>query len=299
MNLERLNEEFSIAGHLTFIEGPGGLPQALINNSLATATVSVYAGQVLAFKPKTTEQDLFFVSELAHYQDGKAIKGGIPLCWPWFGDDPEQRGRASHGFVRNRMWRVNSSQVLDDGRTELILGLSSSKQTQEIWPHRFELRLEVIVGHEMEVNLVTVNKDDHDISISQALHTYFLVGDVTSVQVHGLEDRRYLDKLDGFTEKKQSGAITVNAGVDRIYLDTATPLVIEDGSLDRQIQISSAGSQSAVVWNPWIENAAQMADFKDDDYLRMICVETTNAGPDRVTVKPAESYRLGAVFKVD
>lgn len=298
MELERLNEDFAIAGHLTLIEGDGGLLLAKVSNRYAEALISVYAGQVLSYKPKGFDQDLFFVSGLAYFEEGKSIKGGIPVCWPWFGDDPEKRGRPSHGFVRNRQWRINSTAVVNEDCTELVLGMSSSKETHAFWPHDFELRLEVIVGETLDVRLVTVNKNKHEISITQALHSYFQVGDVTTVQVHGLDGCQYLDKLEGFKEKTQQGAVTVNMGVDRIYLDTGSQVEIDDASLQRKIVIDSQGSHSTVVWNPWDEISQAMADLGDDDYQQMICVETTNAATDQVTIQPAQSYTLGASFKL-
>lgn len=135
MTLEQLNADYALTHQLThqltFVEGPGGLPMIEINNPLAKATISVYGGQVLSFQP-VGAADLLFLSEQAYYAEGKAIKGGAPVCWPWFGADPEGKGRAAHGFVRNRMWNVNSTETLEDGETKVVLGLSDSEATREI-----------------------------------------------------------------------------------------------------------------------------------------------------------------------
>lgn len=295
MNIEQLNADFAIDGQLEFTEGKGGLIHARIDNGLAVAVVSTYAGQVLSFRPAGEEKDLLFVSEAAHHSPGKAIKGGIPVCWPWFGGDP----RGAHGFVRNRQWQVLETRGLDDGATRITLGMGSNEATREIWPHDFELRLQVTVGRSLEIALISRNSNDHALGLGQALHTYFSLGDIARARVMGLEDKRYIDKVDGGREKIQHGAVHIDGEVDRIYLDVDGDLVIRDPAWDRRIRIAASGSRSAVVWNPWVEKAASMGDFQDDEYQGMLCVETANAGPDEVTLEPGDEYRLGARYSVE
>ena len=222
----------------------------------------MYAGQVLSYRPTSATEDLMFLSEKAYYQTGKAIKGGTPICWPWFGPDPEGLGRASHGFVRNRLWSMQSTTTTPEQETKVTLGLKNTAETREIWPHAFELAIEITVGKTLTIALITRNTGDQPFPITQALHTYFKIGDITSVQVCGLEDKKYIDKVDGGTQKNQSGLITITEEVDRIYMDVSPELVIEDPTLKRKIRIKSTGSQTAIVWNPWVDNSVKMADFK-------------------------------------
>ena len=298
MNFDQLCE-YEIENELQFVDIEHGFTYIEINNAKAHATISTYSGQVLSYRPKSQKDDLLFVSDRAYYEDGKAIKGGIPVCWPWFGADPDDLGRPAHGFVRNRQWEVTGSESLANGSTKVILGMVDSNETRKIWPHTFKLSIEITVGDSLKLALVTRNSGDDSIAISQALHTYFYVGDISKVQVLGLDGIDYLDKVDGFAEKTQSGPVTINGEVDRIYKGVTGELVIEDESLGRRIRIASSGCSTAVVWNPWSEIAASMGDLDDDDYKKMICVETANAGPETVEIAAGSEYRLEAEYTIE
>ena len=298
MNFEQLENEFGIKEQLEFVEGQGNLHLVHIRNKFANAIISTYAGQVLSYKPVDQEEDLLFLSEAAYFQQGKAIKGGIPVCWPWFGPDPEDKGRAAHGFVRNRERQVMATESLPDGSTSITLGIDSDEDTLGIWPVEFELRIQITVGDSLDVKLSTTNRSEQDITISQALHTYFRVGEISRAQVEGLEGNSYIDKLDNQAVKTQQGAVTIAAEVDRIYTDVNNSLIINDESLQRRLNISSTGSHSAVVWNPWVEVAKSMGDLLDEEYQSMLCVETTNAGPDTVNIPAGDTYTLGASYSI-
>ncbi|MBU0656723.1 MAG: D-hexose-6-phosphate mutarotase [Gammaproteobacteria bacterium] len=284
---------------ITQIEGKGGLPMINVSNEHAEALISVYAGQVLSFTPKGAA-DVLFVSDKAYYAAGKAIKGGVPICWPWFGADPEGKGRPAHGFMRNRMWEVWGSSENADGSSSVTLGVESSPETLAIWPHAFKLAMEITVGKTLQLALVTHNTGDAAFSITQAMHTYFSVGDIAQTRVTGLEGTQYIDKAAGAggAIKQQDGAVGIAAEVDRVYLDVPAALAIVDGALNRSIRITSSGNKTAVVWNPWAEIAASMADLQDDDYTRFVCVETTNAVDDVVEVPAGGEFRLVAEYAV-
>ncbi len=298
MNLSELNKRFGITDQLDFVEGKGGLTIAVIKNKFASAVVSLYAGQVLSYRPVNTNSDLMFLSEQAYYQTGKAIKGGVPVCWPWFGPDPQGKGRPAHGFARNSEWTVIDSGTASNGATRLVLELKLNETTRALWDGEIEARLDIEVGESLKLKLTTTNKGKETIELSQALHTYFNVGDIAKTSVNGLEDKTYIDKVDGSKEKTQSGEVTINTEVDRIYTDIKNRLVINDIELGRKIHIESEGSNSAVVWNPWKKIAAGMADLGDEDYKRMLCVETTNAGPDIVSIAPGGRYSMSAEYSI-
>lgn len=299
MTIDQLNTDYGIKDQLTFVEGPSGFPIIDIQNAKATARISAYGGQVLSFQPVSESEDLLFVSGNAYYQAGKAIKGGIPICWPWFGPDPEGLGRPNHGFVRNRLWNVSATNSTASGDTTVTLSLTNTEETQTIWSCAFDLNIEISVGQMLTVALVTRNRGEQPFPITQALHTYFTIGDITQVQVLGLDNLCYLDKVDGGTEKTQEGAVAIAQEVDRIYTDVPSELIIADAALDRQIHIASTGSKTAVVWNPWVDISEKMADLEDDDYKRFVCVETTNAADDIVEVAPGTEFRLTATYRVE
>jgi glucose-6-phosphate 1-epimerase len=298
MDIGQINARFALPGRLQAVAGPGGLPMLDLDSGAARARISIYAGQVLAFRPAGQAEDLLFASANAYYTPGKAIKGGIPVCWPWFGPDPEGLGRPAHGFVRTRSWQLLETEALADGRVRVRLGLSDSEETRAIWPRTFALELQATVGETLTTALVTRNRGDTAFTLSQALHSYLRVGDIDRVQVRGLEATRYLDKLDRGTEKRQEGPVRISGEVDRIYTGVPPELAIEDAALGRRIFIRSTGSTSAVVWNPWAAGAAAMADLDATDYRRMLCVETTNAGPDLVQVAPGAEHRLAAEYSI-
>lgn len=297
MDIRDLARRFGIDNRVAITEGAGGLVMVKVKTDLATAIISTYAGQVLSFRPRGHE-DLMFLSDTAYYAPGKAIKGGMPVCWPWFGADPEGKGRAAHGFVRNRQWDLRATETLADGRVKIVMGLTDTEETRAIWPHAFDLGLEVTIGSALDVALVTGNRGTTPFDLSQALHTYFRIGDIDRTRILGLDGCRFIDKMDGSAEKTQGGAVVITGETDRIYTGVANPLEIQDAGLDRTIRIDATGSASAVVWNPWVATAKAMADLGDEDYLRMVCVETTNAGPDVIHVAPGGEHRLTVRYSV-
>ncbi len=299
MNIEQLNGQYRIANQVRFEAGEGGLPFIHVNNGKATALISIYGGQVLAFQPKHANNDLLFLSKLAYYQPGKAIKGGVPICWPWFGPDPEGLNRPAHGFMRNRLWEVVETTQTAEGDTRVVLGLSDTAETQSIWPRAFVLHLEITIGESLNLAMITRNTGSQAFTITQAFHTYFSVGDISQVTVLGLENTQYIDKVNDNQQINQTDAVTINSEVDRIYLDVGNELIIQDAALKRRIRITSKGNRTAVVWNPWSKISAEMADLQDDDYLRFICVETTNAATDSVSIQPGSEFRLVANYRVE
>ncbi len=298
MQLDTLNTRFAIDRQLKFVAGKGGLLNAEISNAHASASVSLYAGQVLAWQPKAAQHEVLFLSKQAYYQPGKAIKGGVPICWPWFGADPQGKGRPAHGFARTSEWEVLKTASLGNGATQLVLGLKLNESTRSLWAGDIEAQLDIVVGKTLRLALTTFNHGHQAIELSQALHTYFAVGDIAKTSVRGLEGTTYIDKVDGGKQKVQSGEMTVSAEVDRIYSGVKNDLQIHDAALNRVIHIHAGGSASAVVWNPWKDIAAGMADLGDEDYRHLLCVETTNAGSDVVKLAAGAEYVLTAEYAV-
>ena len=298
MDPNKLNEEFGIPNHVAFRCGPGEFPVIELTNAAATATVSLYGGQVLTFQP-SGHDPVLWQSDLCSYEIGKAIRGGIPVCWPWFGGHPVGKNKPAHGFARTSFWKVLSSNSIDSVTTQIRLGMGSNKTTNVLWPYQFELELVVSVERQLMVELVVRNIGTQAFTYTGALHSYFNVKDVTNVIIHGLDGSSYLDLLDPSELKRQKGSITIHSETDRIYLDTATSCVIEDPGLNRTIAISKKGSKSTVIWNPWIDKAKRMKDFGDGEYLHMVCVETTNANSDSVTVPVNQEHYLQATISVE
>ncbi len=293
-----LNEQFAIAQHITFAATAGSLPVAQIRNSYATAAVAVQGGHVISFQPHG-QQPVLWVSSLSAFDLGKTIRGGIPVCWPWFGAHPTDASKPSHGFVRAAMWQVRGTSVGPQDVTKIRLGLTESEASLALWRHAFDLEIVVTVGAQLQVELIARNPGDRPFVCGGALHSYYTVGDVRRIAIRGLDSCEYLDKVEGFKRKSQDGLVTIEGETDRVYLETAATCVIDDPALERRIGIAKAGSRTTVVWNPWIERAQQLADFGDDEYLSMVCVETVNADTDVATVAPGGEHRLSALIGLE
>ncbi|NOT11725.1 MAG: D-hexose-6-phosphate mutarotase [Methylococcaceae bacterium] len=297
MDIQQLNTEYGIADQLEFIKGKGGMPFIVIRNQSATALISLHGGQILSFKPLNEENDLLFLSSQSDYIDGKAIRGGMPVCWPWFGPDPKGLQRPNHGFVRNHCWSVARTAAADN-ETKVFLQFFEDYKKEKTWRQPFALTLEVTVGKSLRLKLITRNTGDKAFSITQAFHSYFLVGDINQVQVSGLEGYDYYDKLDQGTQKTQTGILTIAEEIDRIYTEVKNELIVNDPSLQRRIQIASPGNETVVVWNPWQKASEKMADLKNDSYQQFICVETGNIAFDLVQVLPDEEVCLETHFNI-
>jgi glucose-6-phosphate 1-epimerase len=292
---ETLNARFAIPGRLRFQDSGAGLPVAEITTPDAMARVAVQGGQVLEWQPNG-QKPVIWVSKAAVYQPGKGVRGGAPVCWPWFG---AIEGKGAHGFVRTRMWEVREAKTDMADTVVLRLGIKDDESTRAQWDHAFDLELIVTVGAALKIELVTRNTGDQSFTITDGLHTYFRVGDVHQARVSGLDGATYLDKVRGFAQFTQSGAVTFDGETDRVYLNTTADALIEDPVLGRTIRIAKAGSTSTVVWNPWTEKEKGFADMAAGEYADMLCVETVNAGSGDITVAPGGKHALVAFIGVE
>jgi glucose-6-phosphate 1-epimerase len=283
---------------LTFKPGPGGLTIAEIGNRHAVASVALHGGHALAFQPRG-HKPILWVSNQSHYASGKAIRGGIPVCWPWFGAHPTDPDKPAHGFARTSLWSVLGTEVTAAATTRLRLGLTDSDATHALWPHPFQLELTVTVGPTLEAELLIRNPGPTAFTCTGALHSYFAVSDIANVSIHGLDGSVYLDKVASYERSKQTGPIVVTAETDRIYVDTTSDCLIADSDWQRTIRVAKKGSRTTVVWNPWIDRARQLADFGDGEYRSMVCVETANTADDQITVMPGGEHQLTTTLSVE
>ncbi len=293
-----LNDQHGISGQLEFGAGPGGLAVAEVANARGKATIALQGGQVLNWAPRDTKPVVWLPRD-APPTAGRAIRGGVPVCWPWFGPHASEADFPSHGFARTAHWHVVGSDTLADGATRLVLRLEPDAGVRKFWPHPSLLECRIDVGQVLELVLTTFNRGSGPIAFTEALHAYFNVGDVRQVAIQGLDGCAYLDKVDGGVSKRQSGAVTIDGETDRIYVDTVADCLIEDPSLQRRIRVSKQGSQATVVWNPWLEKAEKLGDLGENGYLRMVCVETANAAHHLVSVAPGEKHSMTARYQVE
>ena len=279
---------------------PNNLALLRIENSVMQAELSLYGAQVLSFKPLATNTDILYLSPQALFQQGKAIRGGIPLCWPWFGADSEGLGRPAHGFARTSLWQLVSAERLSAGVTQVVLQLSDSAETRAIWDYAFKVALTITFTEELTLALTTTNLDSQSFNLTQALHTYFRVGEINQSHIQGLAGVAYEDKAKQATRvhNTQQGAIHIQGEVDRVYTACPDVLYLTDSNLLREIRIHGTGSQSTVVWNPWQVISQQMADLPDDAYQHFVCIETCNAGQDVISLAPQANHTLSATYRL-
>lgn len=294
--LAELNEKYGIDNTVKFIK-KNGLICVVIKNKLAKSEIYLHGAHVASFIPGGQE-DVLWMSQSSYFEENRPIRGGIPVCWPWFSAHPTDLGKPAHGFARLAEWDVLKTEAINDGCTQLTLGFASSDLTFQIWPYQFDLKLIITVGSKLEVELITKNTDTSPFEITTALHSYFNISDIANIAISGLENAHYLDSMDEKKEKVQDGKIQFSSEVDRIYFDTKDTCIITDPVNNREIVVGKTGSNSTVVWNPWIDKSKRMPDFGDDEYHTMVCIETANVYNDKVSLAPGATHALKAILGV-
>lgn len=297
--LEELNRKSSIPGRLEFVHGKEGFILAELCNPHSRCTVSLYGAHVLSFKPEGRE-DILWMSGSSFFEIGKPIRGGIPVCWPWFGAHTSDAAMPSHGFARISQWNVKSASD-NDGVTELVLSLKNVDINPEKFKVQpFELELAVRCGKTLEVELATENNGTEDFIVSEALHSYFAVSDISRVSISGLNGAAYIDTVNGIhADKVQSGNVMFDSEVDRIYSRSVCDCIISDPGSGRRITVSKTGSKTTVVWNPWVAKAARMLDFGNEEYHSMVCVETANADTDKISIPPGRRHSMKTIISCE
>lgn len=252
---------------------------------MGQATVSKYGGQLISWKPLEAKETVIWLSDKAQFSEGKAIRGGVPVCWPWFGI---KDGCPSHGLVRTKVWQ----HVVTENRGDVSfvkLQYSSDDRTMTIWPFPFLLEIEFYIGIELHIVLNTYNTGGKTFYITEALHTYFHVSHIKDVIVQGFEGVGYLDKTNDFQLVKQKGNILISEETDRIYLNPGPATIIDNG-WKRNIHIRNSGNEHTVLWNPGIEKSNTMADMSTRGYTKMLCLEAANT--NKLAVAPGEKHTL-------
>lgn len=281
----------------SLVEGRNGLPMVRVATPHATGEMYLHGGHVTSWKP-AGHDEVLFVSEDARYEDGKAIRGGVPVCFPWFGALEGHPYAPSHGCVRTRTWRLDSIEANDDAAV-VTMSTESDQDTRRFWPADFLIEHRVTFGAELTMELTVTNTGDGPLTFEEALHTYYRVGHVASVRIEGLAGVRYLDSVDDNREKVQAGDIAFVGETDRIYLDTGAPIELLDGVGARRLRIAAHDARTTVVWNPWIGRAQAFTDMRDDEWREFVCIETCNVTPAAaVTLAPGDQHLMRAIVTI-
>jgi glucose-6-phosphate 1-epimerase len=269
-----------------------GYPYIEIENDFAEAKIALQGAHLFHYKVKN-KPALLWLSKKAYFEEGKAIRGGIPVCFPWFGKHKDNPTLPQHGFARTQMWNVVLEEDIDAESTHIRLQLKHDDKTLEQWPHLFEVYLDIIIGSTLNIALHVKNIDTKSFTISTALHSYFAVSDIYTISIKGLNDCLYFDALKSETFR-QNGDVQIQEEVDRVYINPSK--IISLLEKDTCVHLEQVGSNSLVVWNPWSEKSKQMGDMPDDGYEGMICLETSNAREDERILKSNESHVIRAII---
>jgi glucose-6-phosphate 1-epimerase len=277
--------------------GRGGLPVLLVDGPAARAEIYLHGANVTGWTPAGRDPVLW-VSSASRFTQDAAIRGGVPICFPWFGARAGHPESPSHGFARLSQWSLAGAQ--DDGEDVTVrLRLTDEDATGACaWPHRFEAVYTVVVGTRLSLALQVTNRSDEAVVFEEALHTYLAVRDIRATEVTGLVGTAFYDRLSGPEQVPgEPHPVRFGSETDRIYLGTGASTTVRDGEAGRSVLISKHGSDATVVWNPWVDKARAMEDFGDDEWKAMVCVEVCNIRDDAVRLAPGESHTMVATFE--
>jgi D-hexose-6-phosphate mutarotase len=277
--------------------GPGGLERLTLSTGGADAQVFLHGAHVAHYQPGGGRPVLWMSGE-SRYESGKPIRGGVPVCFPWFGPKAGAPHAPLHGFARVRPWALRSVAPEGDASLRARLELVSDEATRALFPHDLRASLDVVLGPTLALSLIVHNTDRLPFAFEEALHSYFAVSDVRQCRVTGLEGTAFVDKTAAGARKAgEASPVVVAAETDRVYLGTPATVTIEDPGWARRLIVSKTGSRTTVVWNPWVAKAKAMPDFGDDEWPAMVCVETANALEDAVTLAPGASHTMTATIE--
>ena len=297
--LNELNERFGLNGALRFEDGPGGLTRATIATDAATAEIYLQGAHVAAWQPASAAHPVLFMSAKSHFAAGKAIRGGVPLVFPWFADRTGGLPGPAHGFARTLPWEVVATEQRAEG-VALTFKLLPNQTTRDLGFDHFVLIYEVVVGERLTLALEVENVGDSPLTFEEALHAHYSVSDVRQIEVIGEGDTDYLDRADNAKPRHQgAGAIRFAGETDQLHLNTQSAVTISDSEWKRRIVIEKRGSNSTVVWNPWVEKASRLTDLGDTEWPHMVCVEPANAAENAVTLQPGATHTMGITVRVE
>ncbi|MCP4598898.1 D-hexose-6-phosphate mutarotase [Neptuniibacter sp.] len=302
---QKIQDLYSSFGDLSgiTIELHKQLIAVAVHNKSAKATLFLQGAQLAEYQ-RLGEEPVLWMSDQCDFKAGKSLRGGIPICWPWFGNlefNPEavksqfSGEMPAHGFVREREWSLDRVNSVDEYTTELFLSLDVEPDPER--PFCARLQLKVSIGQELELEFSVSNTGDKTFSFTSALHTYFSVSHIERAEIHGLEQKTYLDTLNGWQSKTDADDLQINSEVDRVYPDLNKSTVLKDSGWDRAIQIEAEHFPDMVVWNPWIDKAKRLSHFADEAYQEMICMESAQILDNYLTLKPEEQFKASIIIR--
>ncbi|MDP3677959.1 MAG: D-hexose-6-phosphate mutarotase [Methylotenera sp.] len=286
--------------HVKVTEDANGLQYLEIDNPLATAKIALQGGHVIHWQPKSEKQPVLWLSNHARYVKGRSIRGGIPVCWPWFGAHPTDSTLCPHGFARVIPWQLIDADSTDTDATRIVLQMEETAETKRQLSYAYVLTMVVTIGKRLKIDLSTTNKADHPFLIGEAFHTYLNVSDVENIRITGLQDCIFADKLRHYQRYVEHNILKFNGEFDRVYLDHNSDCLVHDTTYNRVIRVGKSGSETTVVWTPGAEKAHAMGDMGNaDEWRKTVCVETANALENSVVISPNRTHTMSVEYSVE
>jgi len=292
----QLDRRFGIPGIAHILEGNGGLPKVQLTSPAAAGEMYLHGAHVTSWRP-SGQEEVLFISSKSRWQVGVAIRGGVPICFPWFGEKVGDPAAPAHGFVRTKSWQLDDVSASGDNVT-VSMSTASDESTKRFWQADFRLIHRATFGQQLSLELEFQNLGTAIVRFEEALHPYHKVGDVRTARLSGLDGVRYVDKTDSFREKDQQGDVVLTEETDRVYLRTEAPVELQDPVLRRRLHVTKQNSLTTVVWNPWATKADKMSDLGADEWTKMICIETSNVRGYAVEVAPGQRHVMRCLVSV-
>ena len=300
IHLQLAKNKVGISAGVTQYEDENGLQFLSVENSHTTATIALQGAHVMHWQPKSATQPVLWLSSNARYTEGRSIRGGIPICWPWFGAHPTDSSYCPHGFARVIPWKVLQTSILANGATRLLLEMTHTEVTKKQLSYDYRFVLAITIGETLRLEMMTTNLASHPFMIGEAFHTYFNISDIDHIQITGLENLVFSDKVAGYERNVQHGPIKFDGEFDRVYLNSRRDCVIHDAGYEHKIRVTKSCSHTTIIWTPWGEKASQMGDMGTvNEWRQMICLESANAMENSVTIYPNETHTMVTEYSLE
>jgi glucose-6-phosphate 1-epimerase len=292
-----LDRQLGIPGVARVSEGNAGLARVQITGAFGEGEMYQHGAHVTSWKPAGNDEVLF-ISTKSRWEEGQAIRGGIPICFPWFRGKLDDPHAPAHGFVRTKMWQLESI-IENENGVAVTMFTQSDEHTRNWWPGEFRLAHRATFGSELRLELVCVNTGTTPFRFEEALHTYNRIANIQEARLQGLDRASYLDNTESNKEKTQRGDLFIASPTDRAYRNTQNEVDLLDPNKTRRIRLRKEHSLSTVVWNPWSEGAARLQDLGDGEWRQFLCVEASNILDAAINLAPGQEHRMAAVLTVE
>lgn len=286
--------------HVIQTRDDNGLEYLEIDNTHAKGRIALQGAHIMEWQLKFQTQPVFWMSSNARFVKSRSIRGGVPICWPWFGAHPTDSTFCPHGFARVIPWRVTDVDATSTGATRIILEMLDTPETKRQLSYPYVLRVTITIGRRLRIEMATTNMASHPFVIGEAFHTYLNVSDVANVKVTGMQDCVYADKVRNYERYVEHNTLHFDGEFDRVFINHSSDCAVHDEGFNRIIHVAKSGSDATVVWSPGAEKAAEMGDMgAPDEWRKMLCVETTNALDNMVVINPGRTHIISAEYSIE